>query len=60
MAEFRDFIPEGDNVGAITKNGYADFVPEPEATSVVKTEVTPKTDEKKTIKTAPKAKKKTN
>lgn len=27
---FRDFIPEGEDTGALTGNGYQDFVPSPE------------------------------
>lgn len=27
---FRDWIPEGEDTGAFTENGYTDFVPAPE------------------------------
>jgi hypothetical protein len=27
---FRDWIPEGEDTGAITKDGFQDFVPDPE------------------------------
>lgn len=28
-SRYRDFIPDGEDTGAITKDGFQDFVPEP-------------------------------
>lgn len=39
-SNFRDFIPEGEDNGAITATGYQDFVPEVETvTTVTATEI---------------------
>ncbi len=56
---FIDYIPEGDDTGAIGKGGYIDYVPTP---PLVKKEVPkePVTEEKieQVVKQAPKRKKK--
>lgn len=38
--KFRDWIPEGEDTGAIGKDGFQDFVPAPEPKPQVITEVT--------------------